>query len=77
MSISSHLSNLFLSQMLATSGGATIMSFVVVIYFVGLLVVAILFISEYVVRSEILITGVINFKEIKNLAKNYKIYFRR
>lgn len=50
---------------------------ILVIYSVALLVVTILFISEYLVREDVVISQVFKYVEPKNFIKNYKIYFKR
>lgn len=42
-----------------------------------LLVIMVLFISEYVVRQEVVIAEVNNYKEPPAFVKNFKIYFKR
>jgi hypothetical protein len=42
-----------------------------------LIVIIVLFISEYVVRQEVLIAEVNNYKESPTFVKNFKIYFKR
>lgn len=50
---------------------------ILVIYFIVLVVVAILFVSEYVVRQELAVSDVTAYKEPSHFLKNYKIYFKK
>ena len=53
---------------------------VIVIGFIVLVVVGILFISEHMVREEIVVTDVFKYREslgYSGMVKNYRIYFKR
>lgn len=50
---------------------------VILLWIVVLVVVGILFISEYVVRQETIIADVGDYLQPPTFLKNFKIYFRR
>jgi hypothetical protein len=69
-------STFFMHSFVSQSAGVTICVSVLVIFGLALLVVGVLFVSEYLVREEVVISRVLNFEELKQ-ARNYKIYFRK
>ena len=62
---------------MTSGGGSTIIISVLVIYSLALLVVGILFVSEYVVREDVVVAEVNRYVEPKSFINSYKIYFRR
>ena len=48
----------------------------IAVYFLAMIVITILFISEYLVREDVIITKVMNYSESK-VVKNMRIYFKK
>lgn len=67
----------FMTTFMTSGGGSTIIISVLVIYSLALLVVGILFVSEYVVREDVVVAEVNQYVEPKSFINSYKVYFRR
>lgn len=66
-----------MTKLLNSGGGTTIIISILIIYFLALAVIGVLFISDYLVREDVVISQALSYCEPKSFIKNYKIYFKR
>ena len=69
--------DLFISAFLSQGAGMTVLVSIIVLFSLAMVVVMVLFLSEYVVRQDVVIDRVLNYQQPKSFLKNYRVYFKQ